>query len=110
MAVVILTSTPTKEELRQICEDYSDFIKVVVDIEKEILAAGGEWHSDAEKILLEQGSLQKNLWGGGLRLSNAEIDFISLINTRPNLNRSQEVFDPEIRAKMEAIIRKIFEL
>ncbi len=39
-------------------------IKFVVDIEKEIIAIGGELHSDAMEILIEDGSRGDNIWGG----------------------------------------------
>ena len=35
------------------------YIKVVVDLEKEILAAGAKMHVDEEQIFLSQGSDQK---------------------------------------------------
>jgi hypothetical protein len=38
-------------------------IKLAVDVEKAILAGGGELHADCEEILLEDGSQQDNLWG-----------------------------------------------
>jgi len=47
-------------------------VKAVVDIDQRIMAIGGELHSDEEAVLLEQGSLQKNLWGA-----------ISIQNARP---------------------------
>lgn len=108
MSVVVLIQKITDSELNSAREEYGDYIKIVVDVEKYILAAGGEWHADAEKILLEQGSLQKNLWGGGLDINSGQIDYISLINTRPSLNNSQEVSDPQIREKMNNVITKIF--
>jgi hypothetical protein len=44
-------------------EQFMDMVKGVVDIEKEIVAVGGSLHSDEERVLLEGGSLQQNLWG-----------------------------------------------
>jgi len=41
-------------------------IKFVVDVEREIIVFGGELHSDAEEILVENGSDNRNLWGGNL--------------------------------------------
>jgi translation initiation factor 1 (eIF-1/SUI1) len=37
--------------------------KVVVDIEKEVIAIDGELHADLETFLLENGSKQEDLWG-----------------------------------------------
>lgn len=38
-------------------------MKFVVDVERGILAIGGEMHAEAEQRLLEHGSRQANLWG-----------------------------------------------
>lgn len=110
MAVVIVKDKVTSEQLIVVQEEYGEYVKVVVDIELDILAAGGEWHADAEKVLLEQGSRQENLWGGGVNLVKKKVDFVSLINMRPVLSNSQEVMNQEIRDKMEIIMRRIFEL
>ncbi len=110
MAVIIIEETITADQLLIVREEYPNYIKVVVDIEKGILAAGGEWHVDAEEVLLEQGSKQEHLWGGGVDLITKSVEFNSLINTRPGLSSSQEVLDLKIRSKMEEIIRSLFEL
>lgn len=108
MAVVIIEYLITPDQLLLVQEEYGEYIKTVVDIERGILAAGGEWHADAEKVLLENGSKQEFLWGGGVNLSKNKIEFVSLINMRPRVSNSQEVMDTTIRAKMEAIMRRIF--
>lgn len=110
MAVVIVEEIITPGQLKSANENYPHYIKVVVDIEKGILAAGGEWHADAEAALLENGSKQIDLWGGGLDLITKEIEFTSLINTRPGVSNSQEVLDMTIRSKMGEIIRRVFGL
>lgn len=110
MAVVIVEESITPEQFRLANENYPNYIKVVVDIERCILAAGGEWHADAEAILLENGSKQINLWGGGLDLVTKEVEFTSLINTRPGVSKSQEVLDMAIRSKMEIVIKRVFGL
>lgn len=38
-------------------------VKAVVDVEREIAVFGGELHSDEEEMLLNNGSVQFNLWG-----------------------------------------------
>lgn len=110
MAVVIIENKVTPEQLVLAQEEYGEYIKVVVDIERNVLAAGGEWHADAEKVLLEEGSRQENLWGGGVNLIKKKVDFVSLINMRPVLSNSQEVMNQEIRDKMEIVMRRVFGL
>ncbi len=87
---------------------YADMVKLVVDIEKGILSAGGEYHMEcAEELTEKENSHQKNLWGANL-YKDKRIDFISLINIKPaEKNRSMEIQDDEIKKKVEEIIRKI---
>ena len=81
------------------------YVKFVVDVEKKILAAGGTRHFECEEVLLEEGSKQENLWGGGWDLETDELDFDSMINIRPNQgNSSREVLSQEIREKIKTIV------
>ena len=107
--MIITKSEPfTKEEIEKIAEDLEGYIKVVLDIKQNVLAAGGLRHVEAEEVLLEQGSEKKDLWGGGLDLETKEIDFGSMINIRPNDdNPSREVLSIEIRKKMEELIKRL---
>lgn len=106
--ILILTKKATAEELKKVAEDLDGYIKFVVDVERRILSAGGEMHADGEKLLLEDGSGQQDLWGGGLDLETGEIDFNSMINLRPNQNNaSRDVLAADVRKKMEEIVRKI---
>jgi len=92
---------------QKIAEDLKGYIKVVVDVRRKILAAGGEKHVDGEQLLLKDGSLQKDLWGAGFDLETGEIDFDSLINLRPTENRSREILDEEIRKKVASLIESL---
>lgn len=97
-----------EQDLQKVAQDLKGYIKVVVDIEREILAAGGLRHVDGEQLLLKNGSKQENLWGGGLDLETGEVDFDSMINLRPSQgNTSREVLDEKIRNQVERIIRKL---
>ncbi|MBM3252549.1 MAG: hypothetical protein FJZ11_07225 [Candidatus Omnitrophica bacterium] len=86
-------------------EDLKGYIKVVVDVRRKILAAGGEKHVDGEEVLLKDGSRQADLWGAGLDLETSEMDFDSLINLRPDQNRSREILDGKIRKDVAEIIQ-----
>jgi len=102
---MIVTRKLSKEELVPLLIRHKEFIKVVVDIEMEILAAGGALHADDEKVLLEAGSLQENLWGANYFPKEARIEYKSLINIRPwQRNISQEISDPGIRDKVKQIV------
>lgn len=105
--LTIVRSKIDAETRNKIAEDLKGYIKVVVDIRREILAAGGEKHVDGERLLLEDGSRQQDLWGSGLDLVTGEMDFDSLINLRPAQNKSREILDEGIRKKSAEIIQSL---
>lgn len=112
MIIKIIKKKITKEELKKIAEQgFGTVIKAVVDVEKEIIALGGELHSDANELLIENGSRQENLWGINIQLDkprNEWIDFQALINIRPSIgNRSMEIENPEIRNKIKETVNKL---
>ena len=91
-------------------ESYGEMVKAVVDIGQGILAIGGEMHADGEQLLLEDGSLQDDLWGFNI-YPEAEgdkfLEYVSFINIRPKQNnRSQEISSSEIRYKIEKIVKE----
>lgn len=109
MIIKVVEDTISVDELREIAKEYYvDMIKGVVDISKEIIAVGGEYHMDANMKILENGSVQADVWGFNIffdRPQNERIEFTSLINIRPQAdNRSMEVENGAIREKMRAII------
>lgn len=84
------------------------FVKVVADIEREIISVGCELHSDCAEELIAGGSLYKNLWGANIYPEDKKIDFISLINIRPaDNNRSMDILNPIIKEKVEEIIKNL---
>jgi hypothetical protein len=91
--------------------DFVEMLKIVVDIEKEMVAIDAELHADLEQILIENGSEQKNVWGANIYPLKSKDDFIeytALINIRPAMgNKSMEVLDKDVRNKMEKIIRTL---
>ena len=106
--LLIIKAKASEEVISKVAEDLKGYIKVVVDVQRKILSAGGKMHVDGERILLEDGSKQADVWGGGLDLETGEVDFDSVINLRPGQNNaSREVLDPGIRKQMEAIIHAL---
>jgi hypothetical protein len=108
----IIKEPITFEELKKIAEErYGDMVKAVVDVEREIIALGGDLHSDEETFLLENGSLQENLWGINLWIEKPfeeMIEFDSIINIRPKQgNRSRFIEDENTRNKIKEIIKKL---
>ncbi|MDP3727668.1 MAG: DUF5674 family protein [bacterium] len=106
--LLLVTTKLNDDELAHAAEDLGGYIKVVVDVERRILTAGGKKHSDGEAPLLQNGGRQEHLWGGGLDLKTGAVDFDSMINIRPRQdNPSREVLNAEIRRTMEIIIRDL---
>ncbi len=106
--ILIISEKASKEQLEQMAQDFDGFIKVVVDIEKGILAGGGERHVDAEQLMLQEGSKQSDLWGGGLDLETKDRDYNSVINLRPNQdNSSRDILSKEIRKQFDEIVKKL---
>ncbi|OGY35277.1 MAG: hypothetical protein A3D99_01065 [Candidatus Andersenbacteria bacterium RIFCSPHIGHO2_12_FULL_45_11] len=107
----VITDKATPEQIKEMAQYYELHIKVAVDLTTSILAGGGEWHADCEKVLLEQGSTQENVWGGGYMPGTKMVDFYSLINIRPKQdNPDQDILSKEIRQKFEKIVRDRLEL
>ncbi|MFA4846034.1 MAG: DUF5674 family protein [Patescibacteria group bacterium] len=113
MPLQLVETTITLAELSILAnERFGDMVKAVVDIENRSLAVGSELHVDAEQLLLNHGSHQKDLWGINLypdAFGDDErfVEFDSMINLRPGQgNRSRSVEDPETRKKIVDIVRK----
>ena len=86
------------------------YIKLAVDVARGVLAGGGEYHADCEEVLLEDGSAQENIWGADWYPDSRTVTFGALINIRPRQdNRSMEVRDATLRARIEHVVRTVFE-
>ena len=83
------------------------FVKVAVDIKKQILSAGCELHFDCAEELAKDGSNHQNLWGANIYPKDRNIEFTSLINIKSAENRSMEIERPEIKKVVEDIIKKL---
>lgn len=106
----IIRELVDSEKVKRHLDIFRDMIKIVVDIEREIIGFGGVLHADAEALLLQDGSKQENLWGANIfpsKTGDEHIEYTSLINIRPRQNRSQEIQDEEIRKKIAEIINKL---
>jgi len=101
------------QELKKMSEKmFESLVKAVVDIERGTMVVDASMHADEEFFLLEDGSLQENLWGINLfpdKWGKEEfIVFDSMINLRPSQgNRSRSVEDPKIREQIIAIVNRL---
>lgn len=98
----------SKEDLAKAKTDYQTYIKITVDIKKETVAVGGEYHADAERILLELGSRQIDIWGGGINLIEKVFETNAIINLRAGKNDSADILDASIKNKFMEIVKRVF--
>lgn len=106
----IIRQKATRQQIDEMLEELDPLIKLAVDIERQILAGGGEMHADCESVLLENGSRQKDIWGANWIPATRTIEFEALINIRPKQqNRSMTIQDPVIKQQVEMIIKKLLE-
>jgi len=114
VGTILIDGPISMVELRAAGEElFGEMVKAVVDVEKGVMAAGGELHSDEEAFLLERNSRQENLWGINLytdRELSDMVEFDSMINIRPRQNnRSRGVEDANVRKQILAIVSKLVE-
>ena len=111
MKIKVIENEISLQEVIELAQEfYGTMIKGVVDIENEILALGGEYHMDANNVLIENGSKQPNVWGFNINFEKSGDDWIeytSLINIRPAQgNRTMELADENLRNRIKEIINK----
>ncbi|BAZ09886.1 hypothetical protein NIES4071_17000 [Calothrix sp. NIES-4071] len=102
--ILLLRNSATTEQIEQMLEEHRFYIKTAVDIERRVLAGGGDMHYDCEQVLLKDGSKQENIWGASFGIIDKKISYESMVNLRPRQNRSMEVLDPRIRERISQII------
>lgn len=106
--LIVIRKKATKDEIEKMAEDLMGFIKVVVDVENEILVGGGQRHVEGEQKLLQEGSEQNNLWGGGFDTETKEIDYNSMINLRSSQdNPSRDILSSETRKIFDKIVKDL---
>jgi uncharacterized protein DUF5674 len=112
MATQIVSAPIPLGDLRRLAErQFGEFVKVVVDVRRGIMAVGGELHADEEATLLQDGAQQADLWGINLYPDlplPGFIEFDSMINVRPSQgNRSRGVDDATVRRQIEDLVARL---
>ena len=110
--IKIIIQKITSQELSSFLgQPFEEMVKFVIDVEKGIIALGGELHSDAEQILLEAGSKQENLWGANIYPNKSDkerLEYASLINIRPSQNNfGLEITDKSLWQKIKNTVDKL---
>ena len=108
--MIITKNEPfTSDEIEKLKEKFDVYIKTVIDVRKKICSAGCDRHFESEAILLENGSKQEDVWGGGIDLETKTIDYNSFINIRPTQNNtSNEIQSENIRKEYEELTKSFF--
>jgi hypothetical protein len=107
MTILILKRKPTIKEVNLARQDYHSYIKITADLVEEKIAIGGEYHVEAEKRLLVEGSKQQNIWGGGINLETGLLETSAIINIRPSINPSTEILDGKTRQKFIKLVTRV---
>ena len=112
MGAIVIDATITRQELAAMAEQqFGNLVKAVVDVERGIMAIGGELHADEEALLLEQGAKQAHLWGVNLypaKPAEDWIEFDSMVNVRPSQgNFSRGIEDPTIRQQIREVVTNL---
>lgn len=110
--MIILTKHPyTIEQLEFLKEQFDIYVKTVIDINRKVCISGMDRHFEGEELLLKDGSMQSDLWGGGIDLESKVIDYNSFINIRPNDNNtSNEIQSEEKRHIYEDLTKHFFKV
>lgn len=108
--IYLIRSRATKEQIDEMSETLEVYIKLAVDIQRDILAGGGVLHADCEALLIADGSDQHDIWGADWIQSTQEVRFEALINIRPLQNNpAMTILDPVIRDRVEEVTRRLLE-
>jgi hypothetical protein len=105
-----IIDTISVAELQKLAENmYGDLVKGVIDLKQRILVLDAEMHADEEVYLLENGSLQSDLWGINLYPdkfgADDFIEFDAMINIRPRQgNMTRSIEDESIRFEIIDLI------
>src|SRR5574341_654741 len=102
----IIRERASRDQVGEMLQALGNYIKLAVDIRRELLAGGGSLHADCKSVLLDDGSQQADIWGADWIPATQQVTYESLINIRPRQqNPSLEILDPTIREQVARITR-----
>jgi hypothetical protein len=110
MGIVIVKDDLTPEMVQTAREEYESYLKITADLKRKIIALGGEYHADAEELLIaEEGSGNKDIWGGGYNIQTGTFETNAIINLKQPGNPSLEILDPDIRRRFLDLVQSRLE-
>ncbi len=108
MKIHVIRDKATPQQIREMLEEHETMIKVAVDIERGILAGGGEMHYDCEQVLLEDGSRQVDVWGANWYPEQQHVRCEALMNIRSSQdNPSMLILNSHIRERVIEITEQL---
>ncbi len=114
MEIKLLIEKTKADDLKEYAENwYIDFLKGCVDLENRKVAVGGDYHMESCEYLSSLGGNHKNIWGFNIRyLENGKnvIEFDSLVNIKPNVNKGRVVENVKLRQEIEKLILEYIEI
>jgi hypothetical protein len=115
MKIEILDRKWSIDEVKKLAENwYGTMIKGCVDVKKERVAIGGDYHIESAELLTGTGSVIKDVWGFNIRFEenpDGVLEFDPMVNIKPNIgNKSRKIIDQEISERAGKIIKKFIEL
>ncbi|MFN0112116.1 MAG: DUF5674 family protein [Blastocatellia bacterium] len=106
----ILRSRATPQQMAEMLQYWELAVKLAVDVERQVIAGGGELHSDCEAALLDDGSQQENIWGATYFPETTLIRFDSVINIRSrDQNYTRELQHPLLRQWIAELVKNFLE-
>lgn len=109
MKIHLVSGQASPEQVSDMLQALNTYIKVAVDINRGVLAGGGEWHADCEQVLLNNGSHQQDIWGADWYPDEKQVRCEALINIRPRQNnRTLLIQDLSLRKRVEDIVQSAF--
>jgi hypothetical protein len=103
--IISINQRASPEQLAEMLLELGFYVKLAVDLKRQVIAGGGEMHFDCEQVLIAEGSNQEDIWGAGFMPMEQKITYDSLINIRPYQNRSMEILDLEVKERVIKIIK-----
>lgn len=110
MSILKIDHTLSSEDIIALTQEFPGYIKLSVDLNKQILYGGSRLHYDCEqKLINEENSENKHIWSGGVNLATKKIDYEAVANIKPSMgNPSSEIIDPEKRRKFKELVKRYF--
>ena len=78
--IYIVRQRATEDQMKEMLQTLGNYVKLAVDVKRGILAGGGGMHAECESSLLEDGSIQEDIWGADRYPTSQEVAYESLIN------------------------------